>query len=107
MLINPLGAPNMKTVDLGGKHKQLTSNSFHPSICLKSSDGTLEKIKNEECSTRNKRLDRMKIEKGERCIVIEIEIEGQKEKAELNDALSTNENDAIDIDSVTGSRCLC
>ena len=78
MPIDPPDMPDMKAVDLCGKHKQFVPDSFHSSTCSKPANGVLKKIKDYRQDKGNKKLEVLKLNKDDAyCVAVGMDDEGE------------------------------
>ena len=52
------------------KHRPFVPDCFHDITCPKPDTDTFVKVKEQRATTKNKRLGRVKVDKGSKCIVI-------------------------------------
>ena len=68
--IIPIGVPDMKKVDLHKKNRPFVPDCFHDMTCPKPDADTFVKVKEQRATTRNKRLEKLKMDKESNFFVI-------------------------------------
>ena len=66
--MQPPRIPSMKKVDSCEKHREFIPDELHHIICPKYDDSIVGQIRNHHRGTANKRLERIKMMKGEKCV---------------------------------------